>query len=70
MSNHCLNLVAIGLKERLIHYIRCRYPGGYRFARPDRKKKSVDKEAAEEIRKIKKKSKMNAKRFTMLVKES
>ena len=37
MSIHCPNLVAIGLKERLLRHIRCRYPGGYRFARPDRK---------------------------------
>ena len=36
MSSHRPNLVAIGRKERLLRHIRFRYPGGYRFARPDR----------------------------------
>ena len=43
MSNHCPNLVAIGSKERLLRHIRCRYPGGYRFARPDRSQTSYHK---------------------------
>ena len=36
MSNHCPNLVAIERRKRLLRLIRFRYPGEYRFERPDR----------------------------------